>query len=217
MTVEHWIALVPSIPSVEGIMGQNQSDAIPQVLLLVVLYLHELVSEVVVMQELIVVVSQYEMLLPLQVLQDSDCGLRVVAGDVPQDEHMVRRLHYGVPVLCHPVVIVLRPIQLVVRKRQLILRSPDWIRVSLIPKVNVRNVEVVVHHLAPLVYLQFTHHKPSLSRIQPRTLGSPMHRDRTSMHTATRTIYMVVSVIKFSKLRDFIRSACGASTTTRAA
>ena len=162
-------------------------------------------------------VSQYEMLLPLQVLQDSDCGLRVVAGDVPQDEHMVRWLHYGVPVLCHPVVIVLRPIQLVVRKRQLILRSPDWIRVSLIPKVNVRNVEVVVHHLAPLVYLQFTHHKPSLSRIQPRTLGSPMHRDRTSMHTATRTIYMVVSVIKFSKLRDFIRSACGASTTTRAA
>ena len=84
------------------------------------------------------------MLLSLQVLQDSDCGLRVVAGDVPQDEHMVRRLHYGVPVLCHPVVIVLRPIQLVVRKRQLILSPPDWIRVSLIPKVNVRNVEVVV-------------------------------------------------------------------------
>ena len=216
MTVEHWIALVPTVPGVEGIMGEDKSHPIANVLLLVVLDLHELVSEVVVVQKLIVVVSQNQMLLPLQILQDSDCGLRVIARYVPQDEHMVRWLHYGVPVLCHPVVIVLRSIQLVVRKRQLILGPSDWIRVSLIPKVNVRNVEVVVQgqSRAPLVYLQSARHKPSLSRIQPRTLGSPMHRDRTSMHAATRTIYMVVSVIKFSKLGDFRRSANGASTTT---
>ena len=57
MTVEHWIALVSTVPGVEGIVGQNQPNAISYVLLLVVLYLHELVSEVGVMQKLIVVVS----------------------------------------------------------------------------------------------------------------------------------------------------------------
>ena len=69
MTIEHWIALVSSVPSVEGIVGQYQSDAITDVLFLVVLYLHELVSKCVVVQELIVVVAQYQVLLPLQVLQ----------------------------------------------------------------------------------------------------------------------------------------------------
>lgn len=69
MTVEHWIALVPSVPCVEWIMGQNKSHAITDVLLLVVLYLHELVSKVVVVQELIVVVSQNQMLLSPQRLQ----------------------------------------------------------------------------------------------------------------------------------------------------
>ena len=154
MSIEHWIALVPTIPGVEGIMGEDKPHSIADVLFLVVLYLHELVAELVVMQELIVVVSQNQMLLSLQVLQDSNRGLRVIARYVPQDEHMVGWLHYGVPVLCHPVVIVLRSIQLVVRKRQLILRSPDWIRVGLIPKVNVGNVEVVVQCFAPLIYLQ---------------------------------------------------------------
>ena len=69
MTIEHWIALVSSVPSVEGIVGQYQSDAITDVLFLVVLYLHELVSKCVVVQELIVVIAQYQVLLPLQVLQ----------------------------------------------------------------------------------------------------------------------------------------------------
>ena len=69
MPVEHWIALVSSVPGVEGVMRKNQSDPISYVLLLVVLYLHELVSEVVVMQELIVVVSQNQMLLSPQRLQ----------------------------------------------------------------------------------------------------------------------------------------------------
>ena len=69
MTIEHWIALVSSVPGVEGVVGQYQSDAITYVLLLVVLYLHELVSKCVVVQELIVVVAQYQVLLPLQVLQ----------------------------------------------------------------------------------------------------------------------------------------------------
>ena len=114
---------------------------------------------------------------------------------------MVFRLHYAIPVVQDSVVIVLLPIQLVVRKCQLILCPPDWIRVSLIPKVNVRNVEVVYH--AIVSFMVFTIYRPSLSRIQPRTLGSPMHNDRTSMQTTTRTIYMVVSVIKFSQLGDF--------------
>ena len=69
MTIEHWIALVSSVPGVEGVVGQYQSDAITDVLLLVVLYLHELVSKCVVVQELIVVIAQYQVLLPLQVLQ----------------------------------------------------------------------------------------------------------------------------------------------------
>ena len=69
MTIEHWIALVSSVPSVEGIVGQYQSDAITDVLFFVVLYLYELVSKCVVVQELIVVVAQYQVLLPLQVLQ----------------------------------------------------------------------------------------------------------------------------------------------------
>ena len=47
--------------------------------------------------------------------------------------------------------------------------------------MNVRYVEIVGHNcLAPLWYLQFSHnkatHRPSLSRIHPVTLGSPMHR-----------------------------------------
>ena len=69
MTIEHWIALVSSVPGVEGVVGQYQSDAITDVLFLVVLDLHELVSKCVVVQELIVVVSQYQVLLSLQVLQ----------------------------------------------------------------------------------------------------------------------------------------------------
>ena len=69
MTIEHWIALVSSVPGVEGVVGQYQSDAITDVLFLVVLYLYELVSNCVVVQELIVVVAQYQVLLPLQVLQ----------------------------------------------------------------------------------------------------------------------------------------------------
>ena len=69
MTIEHWITLVSSVPSVEGVVGQYQSDAITDVLLLVVLDLHELVSKCVVVQELIVVIAQYQVLLPPQVLQ----------------------------------------------------------------------------------------------------------------------------------------------------
>lgn len=82
MTIEHWVALVSAIPSVEGIMRQNQPNAIPNVLLLVVLDFHELVSEIVVVEELIVVVSQYQVLLTLQVLQDVHRGLCVVARHV---------------------------------------------------------------------------------------------------------------------------------------
>jgi hypothetical protein len=65
MTVEHRIALVPSVPGVKWIMGQNKSHAITDVLLLVVLYLHELVAEIVVIEELVIVVSQNEVFLPL--------------------------------------------------------------------------------------------------------------------------------------------------------
>ena len=79
VSVEHWIALVSAIPSVEGIVRQNQSNAIPNVLLLIVLDLHKLISEIVVVQELIVVVAQYQVLLTLQVLQQSNRGLGVVA------------------------------------------------------------------------------------------------------------------------------------------
>lgn len=120
MPIEHWIALVSAIPGVEWIVSQDESDPIPNVLLLVVFDFHELTSEVVVVEELIVVVSQYQVLLTLQVLQDVHCGLGVVARHVPQYEHMVSWLHYGVPVLGHPVVVILRPIQLVVRESQIV-------------------------------------------------------------------------------------------------
>ena len=99
MPIEHWIALVSSIPSIEGIMGQDQPNAIPNVLLLVVLYLHKLISEIVVIEELIVVVAQYQVLLPLQVLQYAYGGLGVVAGHIAQYEHMISRLYYGIPIM----------------------------------------------------------------------------------------------------------------------
>ena len=82
MPVEHGIALVSPVPGVEGIMRQNQSNPITNVLLLVVLYLHELVAEVIVIEELVVVITQNEMLLPLQVLQQPNRGSGVIAGDV---------------------------------------------------------------------------------------------------------------------------------------
>ena len=121
MTIEHWISLVPSIPGVEWIVRQYQPNPIPNVLLLVVLYLHKLVSEIVVVEELIVVVAQNQVLLTLQVLKQSNRGLGVVARYIPQDEHMVGWLHYGIPVLLYSVVIVLRSIELVVREGQVVL------------------------------------------------------------------------------------------------
>ena len=113
MAVKHGIALVPSVPSVEWIMRQNKPHAIPYVLLLVVLYLHELVAEVVVVEELVIVVSQNEMLLPLQVLQQPNRGSGIIAGDVTQNENMVCVLHYGIPVVGHAIVIVLWPVQFI--------------------------------------------------------------------------------------------------------
>ena len=65
MTIEHRIALVPSVPRIERIMGEDKPDTITDILFLVVLYLHELVSEIVVMQELVVVVSEDKVLLSL--------------------------------------------------------------------------------------------------------------------------------------------------------
>ena len=82
MTVEHGIALVPSVPCVEGIMGEYKPDTITDVLLFVVLYLHELVPKVVVIEELVIVVSQYQVLLPLQILQQPNRGSGVIAGDI---------------------------------------------------------------------------------------------------------------------------------------
>jgi hypothetical protein len=114
VTVEHWIAFVTSVPRIEWIMGENKPHAIPNVLLLVVLDFNKLVAEVIVVKELIIVVSQYKVLLPLQVLQQVHRGFRVVAGNVPQNENMVRWFHYGVPVVGEPVVIVLWTVQLVV-------------------------------------------------------------------------------------------------------
>ena len=121
MPIEHGVALVPAVPSVEGVVGQDQPDAIPYVLLLVVLYLHELIPKCVVVQELIVVVAQYQVLLTLQVLQYVYGGLGVVARHIAQDEHMVSWLHYGIPVPLYAVVVVLRAIQLVVREGQVVL------------------------------------------------------------------------------------------------
>ena len=145
MSVEHWIALVASIPSVEGVVGQYQPNSITNVLLLVVLDFDELISEFVVVQELIVVVSQYQVLLTLKVLQQVYCGLGVVARHVAQDEHMVVWLYYCVPVLGHSVVVVLRAIQLVVGEGQIVRRPPNGICVCLVAKVYVRYVEVVCH------------------------------------------------------------------------
>ena len=65
---------------------------------------------------------------------------------------MIFWLHHPIPVPCHAVVIVLRTIQLVVGERQLILRSSDRIRVCLIPKVDVRYVEVVRHSISFVVF-----------------------------------------------------------------
>ena len=65
MPVEHGIATITPIPCVEGVVRQDETSAIPQVLLLVVLYLNELIAEVVVIEELVVVVSQNQVLLTL--------------------------------------------------------------------------------------------------------------------------------------------------------
>lgn len=58
---------------------------------------------------------------------------------------MILWLDYCVPVGGHPVVIVLRSIQLVVGERQLVLCASNGICVCLVPKMNVRYVEVVNH------------------------------------------------------------------------
>ena len=145
MTIEHRIALVTSIPCIEGIMRQNQTDTIPNVLLLVVLDFNELVAEVIVMKELIIVVSQNKVLLPLQVLQQVNRGLCVIAGDVPKNENMVGWLDYGVPVVREPVVIVLWTVQFIMRESKLIGRPPYGICVCLITKMHVRYVKVVNH------------------------------------------------------------------------
>ena len=126
VAVEHGIAPVPSVPCVEWVMGENQSDTITQILFLVVLYLNELVSEVIVIKELVIMVSKNEMLLPLQVLQQSNSGLHVMYGNVPQNENMVFVFHYAIPVLANSVVKFLRAIQLVAGERYLILRPSDW-------------------------------------------------------------------------------------------
>ena len=165
MPIEHRVSLVPAIPCVEWIMGEDKPCPIANVLLLVVLYLNELIAEVVVIEELVIVVSQYQVLLPLEVLQQANRCLCIVAGYVPQDENMIIFLHYGVPVLRHSVVIVLRPIQLVVGKGQLVLCAPDWVRVSLVPKVDVRYVEIVRHSISFVVFtINATgDHRPNLS------------------------------------------------------
>lgn len=146
MSVEHGIATITPVPCVEGIVRQYQPCAIPQVLLLVVLYLHELVSEVVVVKELIVVVSQYQMLLPLQVLQQPNRRPNIMNGDVTQDEHMVVLLHNAIPVLDDSVVKLLWSVQLVTGECYLILGSSYWTRVSLVPEMNVRYVEAIGGH-----------------------------------------------------------------------
>ena len=127
-------------------MGENKPHAIPNVLLLVVLDFNELVAEVIVMKELIIVVSQYEVLLPLQVLQQVHSGFRVVAGNVTQNENVVGWLDYGVPVVCQSVVIVLWTVQLVMRESKLIGRPPYGICVCLIAKMYVRYVKVINHN-----------------------------------------------------------------------
>ena len=217
MAVEHRIALVPAIPSVEWIMRQNQSDPIPYVLFLVVLYLHELISEVIVMKELVVMVAKNEMLLTLQVLQQPNCGLCVIAGQVPENEHMIVVLHYAIPIVHHAVVVVLRPIELVVGEGQLILRPPYWICVSLIPKVNVRDVEVVGHHQkchAPLCVFTIIpqeasgNHRPNLSRIHPDTLGIPVRRRRISRAKADIRSSCIIQRPLYSKAKVKVQNHC---------
>ena len=56
---------------------------------------------------------------------------------------MVILLHDAIPVLDDSVVIVLRTIQLVMGEGDVVLCSSNWVRVSLIPKMYVRYVEVI--------------------------------------------------------------------------
>lgn len=122
MPVEHGISTITPVPCVEGIVRQDETSSIPKILLLVVLYLHELVSEIVVMEELVVVVSQNQVLLPFEVLEDA-CGcFHVMNRNVPQDEHVVALLHYPIPVLYDSVVKLLWPVQLVTGEGYLVLR-----------------------------------------------------------------------------------------------
>ena len=125
VTIEHRIPSVSSIPSVEGIVGQYQSGAISQILLLVVLYLHELTSEPIIMQELIVVVAQYQVLLTLQVIQQSDSCLHIMNRHIAENEYVVVLLHNPIPVLHNPIVKLLRPIQLVAGEGDLILSAAN--------------------------------------------------------------------------------------------
>ena len=112
---------------------------------------------------------------------------------------MIFWLHHSIPVLCHPVVIVLRTIQLVVGESQLVLCAPDWISVCLIPKVDVRYVEIVRHSISFVVFTinatgdyRPTCHKPSLSRIHPVKLGKPMQRrSRSNMYSTPITPSMI--------------------------
>lgn len=122
MPVEHGIATVTPIPCVERIVRQDETGSIPKVLLLVVLDLHELVSEIVVMEELVVVVSQNQVLLPLQVLQQTNRCPNIMHRDVPQDEHVVVVIHYPIPVLYDSVVKLLWAVQLVAGECYLVLR-----------------------------------------------------------------------------------------------
>lgn len=106
------------------------------------------------------------MLLSLQLLQQPSSGLGIVARNISKYEHMVVLPNDGVPIVDYPTIIVLRPEKLVVGECKLILCASDWIRVSLIPKVDVRYVEIVGLCHVPCFLYRYLHriwHKPSLN------------------------------------------------------
>ena len=143
VTVEHGIATITPVPGVEWIVRENQSDPIAYVLLLVVLDLHELVPEVVVVKELVVVVAKNEVLLSLQLLQQSNGCPYIMHRHITQYEDMIIVLHYAIPILDYAVVKFLRSIQLVTGESYLVLCPSDWTRIRLVAKVNVRYVEAI--------------------------------------------------------------------------
>ena len=138
-------------------------------------------------------VSKYQVLLSLQVLQYANCGLGVITRNVPKYEHMIVFIYNPIPVLHQPIVVIPRTVQLVMRKSQVILCPSNWIRVCLISKVNIWYIKVIGQNFSPISTITIYKKNQifNLSNIQPQMLGLPTTHINTSISNRTMNMLAI--------------------------